>query len=127
MFSSSRKDTNAIKVVADSINRCSRLHYIIGVQHIPTRRFKRRLQDVARTDRLKQRHLADFSAENQGLSVGGNVRRAIRGNERIQQELQELAPIRSAADRLVTQCCGVKARKKTLDVRHSCKLQISQQ
>ena len=51
----------------------------------------------------------------------------IRGNERIQQELQELAPIRSAADRLVTQCCGVKARKKTLDVRHSCKLQISQQ
>ena len=36
----------------------------------------------------------------------------IRGNERIQQELQELAPIRSAADRLVTQCCGVKARKK---------------
>lgn len=51
----------------------------------------------------------------------------IRGNERIQQELQELAPIRSAADRLVTQCCGVKARKRTLDVRHSCKLQISQQ
>lgn len=40
------------------------------------------------------------------------MRRAIRGNERIQQELQELAPIRSAADRLVTQCCGVKVRKK---------------
>ena len=62
MFSSSRNDANAIKVVADSINGC------------PTRRFKLRLQDVARTDRLKQRHLADFSAENQGLSVGGNVR-----------------------------------------------------
>ena len=65
VFSSSRNDATAIKVVADSINGC------------PTRRFKRRLQDVARTDRLKQRHLADFSAENQGLSVGGNVRRGI--------------------------------------------------